>query len=303
MKKVVLLLAVGILVSGCAERTATRSIADYSANTKAAMSSYPTKDTPVAGDKILITDSEDAGKTKNVTAGTLPVSTPTSTAISAKANASCFESEAAFNACFALDWSSGSGTWGSITGTLSNQTDLSNALAATTTTSFTGSLLSGVTAHSSAIQSIATELDNAVEITAGTNVTITAGVIDVKTNTYQPLDSDLTTAAGAGTAGNSKYFGTNSSGSAGFHDLPTGSGFSPTGNWQVFYSNGSATLTELPIGLSGTVLKSNGPSSAPSWQSDATGAAGTGTGNILIDCGDATATTCTASFDGGTSEN
>jgi len=41
-------------------------------------------------------------------------------------------------------------------------------------------------------------------------------------STKQPLDSDLTLAAGATGAGNSKYFGTNSSGTAGFFDLPSG---------------------------------------------------------------------------------
>lgn len=40
----------------------------------------------------------------------------------------------------------------------------------------------------------------------------------------QDADADLTTAAGATGAGNSKYFGTNSSGTAGFYDLPSGSG-------------------------------------------------------------------------------
>jgi hypothetical protein len=38
----------------------------------------------------------------------------------------------------------------------------------------------------------------------------------------QDVDADLTIAAGAGSAGVSKYFGTNSSSAVGFHDLPTG---------------------------------------------------------------------------------
>lgn len=38
----------------------------------AAMSSYQTKTTPVVGDKVLITDTQDGNKTKNATLGTLP---------------------------------------------------------------------------------------------------------------------------------------------------------------------------------------------------------------------------------------
>jgi len=60
---------------------------------------------------------------------------------------------------------------------------------------------------------------------------------------FQPLDADLTTLAG------------------------------PT-NWRVFYSNGSGVITEVALGASGTVLKSNGASAAPSFQTDATGAGG-----------------------------
>jgi len=44
--------------------------------------------------------------------------------------------------------------------------------------------------------------------------------------------------------------------------------------WRVFYSNGSGAVTELALGASGTVLKSNGAANAPSWQSDLTGAGG-----------------------------
>lgn len=38
--------------------------------------------------------------------------------------------------------------------------------------------------------------------------------------------------------------------------------------WSVFYSDGSGNVIELPIGASGEVLKSTGPSSALSWQAD-----------------------------------
>lgn len=36
-------------------------------------------------------------------------------------------------------------------------------------------------------------------------------------------------------------------------------------NWQVFYTNGTGDIVQLPLGSSGTYLGSNGTSSAPSW--------------------------------------
>lgn len=45
-------------------------------------------------------------------------------------------------------------------------------------------------------------------------------------------------------------------------------------DWSVFYTNGDGKKIDLGIGASGTVLKSTGTSSAPSWQSDLTGAGG-----------------------------
>ena len=38
--------------------------------------------------------------------------------------------------------------------------------------------------------------------------------------------------------------------------------------WRLFYSNGTGQVTELALGTSGQVLKSNGASTAPSWQTD-----------------------------------
>lgn len=54
--------------------------------------------------------------------------TDTDGLFTAKANSSCFASESAFNACFPLNWPTGGGAWGSITGTLSDQADLQAAL-------------------------------------------------------------------------------------------------------------------------------------------------------------------------------
>ena len=50
------------------------------------------------------------------------------------------------------------------------------------------------------------------------------------------------------------------------------------GNWKVFYSDGSGAITELGLGASGEVLKSNGTAAAPSWQTDNAGS-GTVTGS------------------------
>jgi hypothetical protein len=46
------------------------------------------------------------------------------------------------------------------------------------------------------------------------------------------------------------------------------------GNWKVFYSNGSGVFTELALGASGTVLQSNGASSAPSFATPSSGGVG-----------------------------
>lgn len=49
------------------------------------------------------------------------------------------------------------------------------------------------------------------------------------------------------------------------------------GNWKVFYSNGSGNIVALAIGANGKVLKSNGTTSAPSWEDDSTGSGSLGT--------------------------
>ncbi len=49
--------------------------------------------------------------------------------------------------------------------------------------------------------------------------------------------------------------------------------------WRLFYSNASGQVTEMALGASGQVLKSNGVASAPSWQTDNnSGGTITGTG-------------------------
>ena len=156
-------------------------------------------------------------------------------------------------------------------------------------------------------------LDALPNIVFGTGLTLSedtpsAGTdtVSITANIYQSYDADLTTAAGATGAGNSKYFGTNSGGTAGFYDLPTGgegytnlTAFVGQTAWRLFYSDGAGDVKELAIGASGTVLKSNGESAAPSFQTDSTGTGG-GTGDDIsvIDCGDS-ATTTSITIDGG----
>jgi len=61
-------------------------------------------------------------------------------------------------------------------------------------------------------------------------------------------------------------------GGGGFTDLTD---FDEQTPWRLFCSNADGDVTELgPFGDAGTVLKSNGATSAPSWQTDATGAGG-----------------------------
>lgn len=60
----------------------------------------------------------------------------------------------------------------------------------TATSAFTGTTYSG-TSIIAAIQAALTELDNAVEISAGTGITISNGVLSVTSNTYQPYSANL----------------------------------------------------------------------------------------------------------------
>jgi hypothetical protein len=51
----------------------------------------------------------------------------------------------------------------------------------------------------------------------------------------------------------------------------TGASDHTAGNWRVFYSNGSGAVIELALGSSGQYLKSNGASSAPSFDTPSVG--------------------------------
>jgi len=64
----------------------------------------------------------------------------------------------------------------------------------------------------------------------------------------QDTDADLTTAAGASSAGVSKYFGTNSSSVAGFHDLPSG------GSSTIYYGTSALGTSSITPGSCATVV-------------------------------------------------
>lgn len=59
--------------------------------------------------------------------------------------------------------------------------------------------------------------------------------------------------------------------------LSIGAGQLTGTNWRLIYTNGSGVGTELALGGSGTVLQSNGPSSAPTWET------ASGSGDVVKD--------------------
>ena len=125
--------------------------------------------------------------------------------------------------------SSGGGTWGSITGTLSNQTDLQSALDAKQNT------ITGLTASGAELNI----LDGATLSTTELNY------VDGVTSSIQ---TQLNTKANS--AGSLTQFVGNTA-------------------WRVFYSDASGDVTELALGADGTFLKSNGASSAPTFATPA----------------------------------
>ena len=62
---------------------------------------------------------------------------------------------------------------------------------------------------------------------------------------------------------------------------PTGYISATRGSWKVFYSDASGLFTELSLGASGTVLQSNGASSAPSFSTPTAGG-GVGLETVLM---------------------
>lgn len=158
-------IAFAFLLAGCAGNR----IADRSQHTGAKMSTYTTKATPVAADKVLVSDSEDGNSTKNVALSTLPVSTATQTALSSK------------------------------------QDTMSNALVLAKITESAGSPLwdgaswpggGNITAGNSVGDIPEWDGDSyepatLTTITFGTGLTFSAGELSVTAGTYQAYDADL----------------------------------------------------------------------------------------------------------------
>lgn len=181
----------------------------------ARQSSYPDKAAPVAGDKVLITDSEALNAPKQVSLGAiadlaglptwLPSAAPPADNMIIQATGGC--SNIAYTDQATCEANSGTwtppvGAWTSIIDGLINDAGTG-----------TDDLLS------------ASEINTRISA---------AGAF------YQVADGDLDTAAGASAAGNSKLFGTNASGVAGWYDIPVDTdtddqvasevGFTPNGS-------------------------------------------------------------------------
>ncbi len=56
-------------------------------------------------------------------------------------------------------------------------------------------------------------------------------------------------------------------------------------NWQMFYSNGSGNVMELPNGTAGQVMQSNGTEAAPSWAAESDGVIGNEVANATTNGG------------------
>lgn len=200
------------------------------------------------------------------------------------------------------------------------------------TGSFTGTLIGTQTTLSGAIQTIGTELDGQDELIFGSEFTETAGPGTVTVT----LDTDLITAAGGDSAGNLKLFGTNSSGTVGWYDIPgAGSGIahatadgkwygSKDGAWVDLAPTFSSALPkwiDLVVGhnfttgdlswyngqvwkASTTHVKATGeyPSeSSDDWEPFTVSGGSYPEGYMEIDGGDSTSTTFAGVIDGGAS--
>ena len=95
----------------------------------------------------------------------------------------------------------------------------------------------------------------------GTDDLLSASEINTRISSagafYQEADADLVTAAGADTAGASKYFGTNASSVVGFYDIPGGGSTQPVAMQQVFASSetlvaGTGSKTKAITGVGWT---------------------------------------------------
>lgn len=198
------------------------------------------------------------GNVDNTSDANKPISTATQSALNGKANTSAFASQAAFTSAWGWTpgggvsaWSdiqallTGTGTYvradgttGDPTGTITTGTGVAAAMA--NALDGTGGLASkaaldalpsvvfgtgiAVAEDTPSAGTDTVSIDADTSPTDGSAKPITSNAVFDALAGKQNADADLTTASGATGAGNSKYFGTNSSGTAGFYDLPSGSG-------------------------------------------------------------------------------
>jgi hypothetical protein len=241
-------------LSGCAGSKPQR-IADRSAQTKAAASSYATKETPASGDKFLISDSEASWATKNVLLSSI-LSAVDSVELSAT-DPITFNSGTGAIAYKSSGLSAGQ-TWG-WSGSAWQAYSISSSLSGLATTGITGDLTltkTGTTARTvtfpDSAGTVALQGGN-FEVGAATDTTLTrsaAGVLAVE-------GAVLATAA----ASQSGVHGTPSTtnplaptwttsmhtiwyGATGEIDLPAASGY--TGRGIIIYNTGAFTVTIDP---------------------------------------------------------
>lgn len=164
--------------------------------------------------------------------------------------------------------SGGGGSWGSITGTLSAQTDLQAALDAkvTANVAITGATKTKVTYDAKGLVTSGADATTADIADSANRRYVTDAQLVVIGNTSGTNTGDQTSIVGitgtkaqfntAVTDGNIMYVG----------DSITGATATA---WRVFYSDGSGVITELALGADGTFLKSNGAAVAPSFATPA----------------------------------
>lgn len=164
--------------------------------------------------------------------------------------------------------SGGGGSWGSITGTLSDQTDLQTALDAKLTANapITGGTKTKVTYDANGLVTSGADATTADIADSANRRYVTDAQLVVIGNTSGTNTGDQTSIVGI--TGTKAQFNTAvSDGNIMFvGDSITGATATA---WRVFYSDGSGVITELALGADGTFLKSNGAGVAPSFATPA----------------------------------
>lgn len=170
----------------------------------------------------------------------------------------------------------GSSIWGGITGTLSDQTDLQNALDekldSDTEHNELLSIQGGTTGEYYHLTNVQyTDLTDSTDTTLHYHSSDRNRANHIGTQTSSTIsDFDIEVSNNVDVAANTAARHTRSHGMTSIDDHTAG-------NYKTFYSDGSGQIQELVHGVSGQVLTSNGETSTPSWQTISSG------GQILYD--------------------